>query len=421
MLTWKEALTSTLAETPIGPRRRVGIDQAVGRVLAQPVIARNDSPPFDMSAVDGFGVYPADVARAGERCPVRLRLAGTVRAGDSTRIRLRRGSAVRLLTGAWLPPGVGAVVMKEYCREEPSLVTVNRSVRAGENTRRQGGEFRKGQQVLDAGLRITPPVVGLLAAFGHATVLVYAQPVVTIAVTGDELLSVHEGLRRGQIRDSNSYALAAAVRELGVDDCRVLRLKDRPALLKQHFAAALRQSHVLLTVGGISVGDYDYVRAVLGELGVREVFWRVAIKPGKPAYFAVWDRKARSKRTRSRRSGCRSCLVFGLPGNPVSALVCFHQLVRPALLRMMGMSVVEPLVLPARLVGDRRKEPGRLEWVRGRMSTRDGEAVVEPTRGQDSHMLGGLARANCLISFPQNDSHLADGEWVMVEPLTWRE
>jgi molybdopterin molybdotransferase len=311
--------------------------------------------------------------------------------------------------------------MKEYCREERSFVTVNRSVRAGENIRHQGGEFRKGQKVLDAGLRITPPVVGLLAAFGYATVSVYARPIVTIAVTGDELLSVHDGLRRGRMRDSNSHALAAAARELGIDDCRILRLKDRPAAIKRHFAEALRRSHVLLTVGGISVGDYDYVRRLLGELGVREVFWRVAIKPGKPLYFGVRDRRASSKRTRSRRSRRPSCLVFGLPGNPVSALVCFRQLVRPALLRMMGVSVVEPMLLPARLVGDRRKEPGRLEWVRGRMSTRDGKVLAEPTRGQDSHMLGGLARANCLISFPQQDGHLADGERVMVEPLTWRE
>jgi molybdopterin molybdotransferase len=421
MLTWKEAMASTLAETPIGPSQRVRIDDAVGRVLAGPLIARNDSPPFDMSAMDGFGVHPADVARAGESHPVRLRLAGTIRAGETSRVRLRRGSAVRLLTGASVPPGIGAVVMREYCREGPSFITVGRPVRPGENIRRRGGEFRKGQKVLDAGVRITPPVVGLLAAFGCATVPVYAQPVVTIGVTGDELLAVNEALRRGRIRDSNSYALTAAVQELGIGICRTLRLKDRPALLKRHLADAMAQSDVLLTVGGISVGDYDHVRAVLGELGVREVFWRVAIKPGKPAYFGVWERNAPLKSTRSRRHRPQSCLVFGLPGNPVSALVCFHQLVRPALLRMMGMSTVEPPTIMARLVGDRRKEPGRLEWVRGRISTHDGEPVVEPTPGQDSHMLGGLAQANCLIRFPQSDSHLADGERVAVEPLSWRE
>jgi molybdopterin molybdotransferase len=416
MLTWQAGLAAVLALVPIGPKRRVRLEQAAGRTLALPLMARNDSPPFDSSAVDGFGVYPADVATAAADAAVRLQLVATIRAGDSTHLRLRRGAAVKLLTGACVPPSVGGVVMKEYCREEGRAVIVSRAVEPGENIRRRGGEFRKGQAVLPAGVRITPPVVGLLATFGYANVSVHAKPVVTIAVTGDELLSARESLRSGKIRDANSHALHAAVRALGVDGCRTMRLKDRPALLRRRLADALRRSDVLLTVGGMSVGDYDYVRPVLGALGVREVFWRMAIKPGKPTYFGVCDRP---RRVRGGRGG--PCLVFGLPGNPVAALVCFHQLVKPALLKMTGLASGMRPTLRATLVGARRKEAGRLEWVRGVMSSRNDEVIVQATAGQDSHMLGGLARANCLIQFLPGASYLADGEVVTVEPLLWRE
>ena len=162
-------------------------------------------------------------------------------------------------------------------------------MRAGENIRRRGGEFRKGQEVLPAGVRVTPPVVGLLATFGYATVSVYAKPAVAIVVTGDELLSPGESLQPGKIRDANSTPWRGGP-ALGVDDCRTMRVKDRPALLRRRLAAALRRADVLLTTGGVSVGDCDYVRPVLGELGVRQVFWRVAVKPGKPTYFGVFDR-----------------------------------------------------------------------------------------------------------------------------------
>jgi molybdopterin molybdotransferase len=411
MLTWQAGLAAVLARAPVGAKRRVPLRDAANRVLARPLIARNDSPPFDVSAVDGFGVHPADVAKASAGSPVRLTLTATVRAGDRARVRLRRGAAIKLLTGVCVPPSVGAVVMQEYCRAEGRAVEVCRPARAGENIRRRGGEFRKGQVVLPAGVRITPPVLGLLATFGYATVDVYAEPVVTIVVTGDELLSVEKRLRPGKIRDANSVGLWAAVRALGIAECRTIRLKDRPALLRRRLGDALRRSDVLLTTGGVSVGDHDYMRPVLGELGVREVFWRMAIKPGKPMYFGVFARARRD----------RPCVVFGLPGNPVSALVCFHQLVKPALLKMTGMASVPRRTFGATLVGSRRKKAGRLEWVRGVMSRRGDELIVQPTAGQDSHMLGGLARANCLIQFPQGASQLADGQTVTVEPLTWNE
>jgi molybdopterin molybdotransferase len=421
MLTWDEAKSCVLARTPVLSRRRVRLEAAPGRILAEPLIARNDSPPFDMSAVDGFAVHPRDVAVASECRPVCLQLTGTIHAGDSVKTCLRSGNAIKILTGACVPQGAGAIVMKEYCQEAPAAVMVCRTVRAGENIRPCGGEFRKGQNVLPPGVPITPPVAGLLAAFGYASVFVYEQPAVTIVVTGDELLSPSQKLRPGKIRDANSYALVAAVQALGIEKYRVTRLKDRPVVLKRHLADALKRSDMLLVVGGMSVGDHDYNRTILRELGIKEHFWRMAVKPGKPAYFGLFDRLGGVRASCSRFRRRRPCIVFGLPGNPVSALVCFHQLVKPALLRMMGMSPVAPLTLRARLAGERRKQPGRLEWLRGILSCHEGGVRVEPTSGQDSHMLGGLARANCLIQFPQAADCLADGTEVIVEPLSWRE
>ncbi|MBI4578186.1 MAG: molybdopterin molybdotransferase MoeA, partial [Planctomycetes bacterium] len=294
MLTWEQARSCVLARTPVLSRRRVRLEAAAGRVLAEPLIARNDSPPFDLSAVDGFAVHPKDVAAASDAKPVRLRLAGVLRAGRPSTGRLGRGTAIKILTGAPVPRGAGAVVMQEYCREEAASVEVCRPVAAGENIRPRGGEFRKGRKVLPSGTSVTPPVVGLLAAFGYTTVFVHEQPVVTIVVTGDELLSPSQQLKPGKIRDANSYALAAAVRALGIEKCRTMRLTDRPALLKRQLADALSRSDVLLAVGGMSVGDCDYVRPILGELGVRQEFWRVAVKPGKPVYFGLFPRLGRA-------------------------------------------------------------------------------------------------------------------------------
>jgi molybdopterin molybdotransferase len=416
MMSWQEVLPMVLAQVPVpGAKERVPFEHAAGRIMAEPVKARNDTPPFDSSAVDGFGVHPADVAKATPNASVRLECVGMIQAGESARMRLRRGTAVKLMTGACVPAGVGGIVMKEFCQEEGSAVLIRCAVKPGEKIRRRGGEFHKGQEVLPAGVRVTPPVVGLLATFGLTTVSVYAKPAVAIVVTGDELLPPGERLQPGKIRDCNSYGLRAAARAIGIEDCTAIRVKDRPALLQRRLGAALNRADVLLTVGGVSVGDCDYVRPVLKALGVRQVFWRVAVKPGKPAYFGVFDRPRRGGARR------RQCFVFGLPGNPVSALVGFHQLVKPALLKMMGMAGAPPLTLRARLVGARQKEAGRLEWVRGVLQTRAERLVVRPTAGADSHMLGGLARANCLVRLPRAASYVADGEVVIVEPLKWYE
>ncbi len=408
MIGFDEALEAILQRVKPLPRERARLEACLGRVLAEPVKARFDLPRFDQSAMDGFGVRVADIESATSDSPVRLTVSESIYAGDSASRRLRPGTAAKILTGSRTPSGVEAVVMKEYCEEDGDSVLVGRPAKPGENIRRRGEEFCKGDCALGKGARITPPVVGLLATFGRASVWVHRRPKVTVAVTGNEIVEPGQRLKASHIYDANSYALAAALADIGIDGCTVLRLRDDRKTLRKRLARALETSDVLITAGGVSVGDRDYVKATLEELGVKTVFWRVAIKPGKPNYFGVFGGKGRANR-----------LAFGLPGNPVSALASYHQLVAPALFKMMGRTPQDKVRLQAVLDTDLRKKAGRLEWVRGVVRTCETGLVVTAVRGQGSHMLSGLATANCLIILPQHGTRFSKGDQVEVELLDW--
>lgn len=404
---FKQALESMLAQLSPLPETKVGPESSLGCALARDLLATADSPPFDQSAMDGFGVKVADLTGASEGLPAVLSLAGTVCAGDETSRKLVSGSAVKLMTGAVVPSGVEAVVMKEFCREDDRSVYCSRAVSAGENIRKRGEEFCRGQKVLAAGSRITVPVVGLLASFGLDTVRVHRRPSVAIAAVGSELVGPDQPAGPGKIYDSNSFALVAACRELGIEDCQRFKVEDNRETISELLGRLLAEFDVLVTVGGISVGDHDLVRGVLAGLEVKELFWKVAIKPGKPFYAGL------------KVSGQRVIPVFGLPGNPVAALLCFYQFVKPALLRMMGVSSAGRILFNATLSTSLEKKAGRLAWIRGILSCDNGLLYVRPAAGQESHMLGGLAVANCLINFPASKTNLDEGEKVEVELLNW--
>jgi len=403
MIPFEDALSLVLSHAKPLEAISVPLEQCFGYCLAESVMARMDLPRFDNSAMDGFGVRLADVAGASAESPVRLRLVSTVRAGDEAGKELLPGTTTKVLTGAPIPIGVEAVVMREFCREEGGEVLVARSAKPGENIRRRGEEFRQGDQALPAGLRINPAGVGLLATLGCTEVPVHRKPKVAVIVTGSELVTPGEELRPGQIHDSNSYILAAALRAMEIDDYRLASAEDTPEAIRTRLAAILDWADVVITVGGVSVGDYDFVKEVSELLGVRAHCWKVAVKPGKPFYFG----------TRGEQ------LVCGLPGNPVSALLTFYKLVRPALLRLMGESGAEPLPLTAILTAPIDKKAGRLEFVRGIAAVKDGRLVVTPTTGQESHMLSGFAQANCLIRFPKPAESCAAGEQITIELLDW--
>ena len=399
------------------------LGDSLGYYLAESIRAREPVPLFDQSAMDGFGVRASDVGEARTDSPARLRVAGMVRAGDDARGMLRRGTAVRIFTGAKIPPGVQAVVVQESCEEIGGEVLVRESVPAGKNIRRKGEEIRRGARVLSAGARITPPVIGLLATLGFSTFLVYRKPRVALLVTGNELVALGKPLRPGRIRDSNSHALAAALKDTGIGEVSVRRIKDDEASLRQALMAALQDSDFVITSGGVSVGEYDLVKDAAVSAGVRTVFWKVAMKPGMPNYFGVWKRGRGQGKGVGKAAGKSAALgrtlLFGLPGNPVSALVSYHQFVRHALLKMSGQRTSPRFVLPAALEKDVSKKADRAEFVRGVVRVNNGALCVVPTDQQGSHMLSGLASANCLIHLASDATLVEHGQQVPVELLSW--
>jgi molybdenum cofactor synthesis domain-containing protein len=404
MIGFAEARQMVLQHCPRLQKLSIPTTQSLGFVLAEPLVAPTPLPRFDGSAVDGYAVCRADIAAASQETPVTLTLQDAVCAGDSRRLKLKPGHTIRILTGAVVPLGSDALVMQEHVCVEREKVTFTAPVSIGHNIRFSGDEFKNGERVLEEGALITPPVAAMLATLGPRRVHVYRKPRVAVVVTGDELRTPGSRLGRGQVYDSNTPGLMASLQAAGIEEVRHFRVGDNSKRIEQTFRRALANADVVISSGGVSVGSSDFVREVLGELKVRNIFWKVAIKPGKPIYFGMRGKK----------------LVFGLPGNPVAAQLSFQLFIKPVLLRMMGAKVAELLTLTAYLTQDLKKKAGRMEFVRG-VLTNDaaGRLQVAPTRGQDSNMMGGLAAANCLIHFPKDDDRLPVGGDVTVSLLQW--
>ncbi len=414
MISFEEARAIVLDNVQVAPKTRVKLEKLQGSVLGEPVLASYDLPHFDNSAVDGFAVCLPDVLNAAESSPVEMPIAGEIRAGDAISGPMPSGSVYKIFTGAPLPEGADAVVMREYCVENGQSVKIGRCPRSGDNVRRRGEEFLRGKQILPDGIRVTPSVIGLLASLGQASFMVHKKPTVAIVSTGNELLKPGKNLTSGKIYDSNSFALTAALEALGLDEFLPLHCREDVNETRKVLGLALDFADVVITAGGVSVGDHDYVKPVLEELGVKTLVYKVAMKPGKPLYFGLSSLNKKGKRQ----------YIFGLPGNPVSALVTFHQIVRPAILKIMGDTGENSARLPDRfkatLQSDIKRLPGdRLEFVRAVVSTKNGDLVADTCEGQDSHMMGGLALANALIVLPVGSSGAAANDRVDVVLLNW--
>lgn len=403
MISYADALKQVLDQARPMPIVEQPLDQAHGLYLAQPIAAPFDLPRFNQTAVDGYAVRADDVRGAAPATPKTLALAGVVRAGDVPARMLKAGETIKVLTGAMLPEGTEAVVMREFTEESGGVVSVQRGVESGENIRKQGEEYRTGDAILLAGTRINAPVLGMLATLGLSQVPVHSRPRVVLLITGSELTAPGQPLAAGQIYDGNSFALKAACEAVGAEVLSVIHCDDEAEPVAQAITRARENTDVVITSGGASVGDYDFIKAALERLSIQPLFAKVAIKPGKPTIFAA-DRKG---------------LFFGLPGNPVSALVTFYLLARPALQKMLGASDVSTVVRTATLGAALKKKPGRMEFVRARLVETAGTLTALPASGQESHMLGGLCGADCLIQFPADAQTLERRARVTVELLSW--
>lgn len=389
-----------MKETTVSP------NESLGYFLAKSVVAKYPMPRFSSSAVDGYAVRISDLGGRPESNQTLLSVQGTIRAGMSSNRPLRRGHAFKILTGAPVPRGVDAIVMQEEVSFIDDKISIRSTVASGLNIRYAGEEFKKNEILLSPGTSITPPVIGILASQGISKIRVYRKPKIALLVTGDELRSLKVKLGPGEIYDSNSMMLEAALKSIGLKTIIKRRMRDTKKSIGTALEYSLKRADVIISVGGISVGEFDLVKDVFEESKIKKIFWKVAMKPGKPFLFGT----------------LRNRLIFGLPGNPVSALLSFKLLIQPALLKMVGCSDKVGHSLRARFIGDIKKKPGRKEFVRGKtMIDQNGTISVAPTRGQDSHMLGGMANADCLIHFPAKAEYLESGTQVTITPLLWRE
>ncbi|MDE3057306.1 MAG: molybdopterin molybdotransferase MoeA [Bacteroidota bacterium] len=406
MIDFETAVSEVLRQTYALETRTIRLADSCGYVLAENVIAREPIPLFDSTSVDGYAVHSDDIISAVSSSSVNLAVQSTVQAGDSRVLHLKRNHAIKIFTGAPMPLDADAVVMKEFVSEENGKVSFHEPAHPGENVRKRGAEFSEGAVVFSAGTLITPPVIGMLSVLGYLSVDVYRKPKVAIVITGNELRAPGSRLKRGKIRDANSLTLVNVLRMLAIVPVFVVPVRDAKKAVLSVMKKALKKADVIISTGGVSVGEYDFVRDVMAELHVQTIFWRVSLKPGKPNYFGTKGRK----------------LIFGLPGNPVAALVSFELLVRPALLKLQGLKVENQISFRARLTRDLRKKAGRMEFVRALFTKNSGsELLVAPTAGQDSHMMSGLAKANCLILFPKDAEFLPKGTIVEIRILPWQQ
>ncbi len=390
-----------LERAPRMAAEEVAIGDARGRVLAEPVDAGAEAVPgFDNSAMDGYAVRAADTARAAEESPVSLRIAGESRAGHPAEAALAAGEAIAISTGAMVPDGADAVVRVEDTRAANGSVEILAAPADGLNIRRAGEDVRPGERLLEPGVTLSAAELGVLVSVGRESAICACRPRVSVRATGDELVGPGDALFPGAVRNSNTYTLPALATEAGAEIVDVAQARDTPGATREAIAAALA-SDVVIVSGGVSVGEHDHVRPALAELGVEQVFWGVSLRPGKPTYFGV---------------GAEGTLVFGVPGNPVSAMVTFLLFARPAIRRMLGAPDARRRA-SARLAEPYPKKPGRAHAIRVRLELGDAGWLATPTKDQGSHVLTSMLGADALAYLPADRGDFDAGESVEIELL----
>ncbi len=386
------------AVSPIRGYQKLALRDALDRVLVEAIDSPIDVPAHTNSAMDGYALDSRELADHGN---TQLAVIGTAYAGKPFKGALGPGQCVRIMTGAVMPEGSDTVVMQEHVSVEGERILLGGDHKAGQNVRRAGEDLRAGARVLEPGTRIRPAELGLIASLGIGEVRVARRPRVAFFSTGDELKSIGETLTRGDIYDSNRYTLYGMLTRLGADVVDMGVVGDQRADLEAAFRDAADIADAVITSGGVSVGEADFVKDTLNSLG-QVHFWKIAMKPGRPLAFG--------------RVG--NALFFGLPGNPVSVMVTFYQFVQPALRRLMGEREPATITVPARCTGRLRKRPGRVEYQRGILRRDDdGGLVVSSTGEQGSGILSSIAQANCFIVLSSESEGVDAGAEVPVQPF----
>ena len=385
--------------SPVGTVERVSVRAALGRVLAEDVISPLDVPSHDNSAMDGYAVRHADLKQNGK---VTLKMTGSSFAGAPFHGTVSAGECVRIMTGGVVPQGTDTIVMQEHVEAAGDSITIGAGHKQGQNLRKAGEDLQRGQSALRRGQTLRPAEIGLIASLGVAEVSVYRRLRVAFFSTGDELVSIGSPLGEGQIYDSNRYTLYGMLTRMGFEVLDMGVVRDDPAFLEKAFRDAAATADVVITSGGVSVGEADFVKVLLNKLG-EVVFWKIAMKPGRPlAYGKIGNAH-----------------FFGLPGNPVSVMVTFYQFVRDALLKLSGRDPVDALpTFKVPCTSTLKKAPGRTEFQRGILSRdANGNLTVRVTGEQGSGILRSMSEANCFIILPTEQGNVTPGTLVEVQVL----
>lgn len=377
---------------------------ASGRILEKPIISELDFPHWDNSAMDGYAVRYEDVQQASENNPIALEIIEEIPAGREPQSTIQPGQAARIYTGAVMPNGADTIVMQELTRREENRVLILTTPKPQEFVRHRASYYKAGAELLPAGIQLSAPEIAVLAAAQCCQFCVYRKVKVAILSTGDELVTPSETLKPGQIVDSNQYALAALVKQAGAGALMLLIVKDEPEELEKAIANALSQADIVISSGGVSVGDYDYVEQILESLGGKIHIRAIAVKPGKPLTFASFP------------SLTPSPLYFGLPGNPVSALVTFWRFVLPAIKKMSGLANgYQPTFIKAKTINELRSDGKRESYIWGQLNIIDGIYHFQLAGGtQVSGNLINLAQTNALAVLKVGQTKISPGEEVEV-------
>ncbi len=389
------------AAAPLGCEK-VGLLDALGRILGEDIVAPRDNPPWSNSAMDGFAVRWEDIRKEHEITkPAELTIVEDVQAGQVATKAVGPGEAIRIMTGAPIPGGADTVVRVEYTEPSATSVRVFQPEPRYANIRPRGEDVREGECIIPKGTQLRPAELGMLAILAKSFVLVYQRPRVAILATGDELADLDEKFDEHKIINSNSYGIAAAVQEAGGIPLLLGIARDSHESLKEKIAQGLG-CDVLVLSGGVSMGDYDFTKAVFAELGADMHFWKLAIRPGQPLAFGA----------------IRGVLAFGLPGNPVSSMVTFEQLVRVAIMKMGGHRQWARPVVQAEFQEQFSKRPDRRHFLRGILERKNGTLTVRTTGPQGSGMLTSMVKANGLIDIPEDIETVQPGDTVRVQVLS---
>lgn len=384
--------------TSLKGTRCVTIREASGKVLADDVTAPMNVPPFINSAMDGYAINSSDLSESGE---ISLKIIGKSFAGRPFTQKMNPGECVRIMTGAVVPDGADTVVMQEHAEVEGDSIKISTDHKKGQNVRHPGDDFSTGDTIIKAGERLSPAKLGLLASVGVTELNIVRTPVVAFFSTGDELKSVGQTLQPGDIFDSNRYILFGMLEKMGVQCIDMGVIPDIKEKIEDTLVEAANCADVIITSGGASVGEADYIKLILDEIG-QVNFWKIAMKPGKPLAFGKINEK----------------LFFGLPGNPVSAMATFYQFVQPSLKLLEGEKLENPVRLQARCTSKLKKRPGRKDFQRGiLLSNENGELIVDTTGIQGSHMLSSMSKANCFIVLDADSGDVEENSIVEVQPF----